>query len=344
MRALVITDPQIPVPPTAYGGTERIVALLCDGLKRRGWTVDLLAGAGSRRYGGRLYTHQAPTLAKPSRVYRKIWFQALSLWAARSADVVVSFGRADYLWALLRTRVPLVLGFQNPILTREVAEPVALRGGRGVRFVGISQAQITGLPHAELTEVVYNATDTDRFPFSPVPGDPPYVMFLGRLTANKGVHLAIEAARAAGVRLVLAGNVSNEPGGPEYFAARVKPNLGPGVEWIGPVADDRKRDLLGGATALLFPAQWPEPFGIVMAEALACGCPVIGWRNGSVPEVVRDSETGFVVDSVAGMVDAIRRAGRIDRAACRRDAEERFSADALVGGYLRVIDQVVAGR
>src|SRR5262245_2621151 len=125
MRTLVISGPYVPVPPTHYGGTERIAALLCEGLRRRGWTVDLLAAPGSQAYGGRVYAHRPATLARPSRAYRKIRFQLQSVCAARSADVVVSFVRIDYLWALLRTRTPLVLAFQNPIRPREVEWPVA---------------------------------------------------------------------------------------------------------------------------------------------------------------------------------------------------------------------------
>jgi glycosyltransferase involved in cell wall biosynthesis len=156
------------------------------------------------------------------------------------------------------------------------------------------------------------------------------------------VHLAIQAAQLAGVKLVIAGNVSEtEPGAKEYFQKKVVPHLGPSVEYIGTVNDAAKTTLLSGALALLFPIQWREPFGIVMAEALACGCPIIGWRNGSVPEVIRHGETGFIVDSMDEMVSAIRSVQTIDRNACRRDAEARFHQDALVEGYLRVIGQLL---
>jgi glycosyltransferase involved in cell wall biosynthesis len=197
------------------------------------------------------------------------------------------------------------------------------------------------LSPSELIDVVHNATDTQYFRFNGIPDEPGYVVFLGRLTANKGVHLAIEAARLAGVRLLIAGSISQEPGGPEYFTTKVKPQLGDDTVYVGEVNDEQKRELLGAARALLFPIQWNEPFGIVMAEALACGCPVIGWRNGSVPEVVRHAENGFIVESVAEMAEAIRQIERIDRAVCRGDAEERFSPEALVNGYLRVFEKVL---
>jgi glycosyltransferase involved in cell wall biosynthesis len=341
MRVLVIADPHISVPPVHYGGTERIVALVCEGLQKQGRTVDLMAGPGSGTFGGRLFTHRPPGRTYISRAYRKIRFQFGSLVARRGADVILSFGRIDYLWALLRTSTPLIIKFSNPVDQSEIDWPLARRRKR-LRFVGISRAQVEGLHPPELIDIVYNATDTESFRFNPVPKHPPYFAFLGRITANKGVHLAVEAARSAGVRLVIAGNVSNEPGGQEYFEKVVKPALGQGCEWIGPVNDEQKGRLLGGAMALLFPIQWNEPFGIVMAEALASGCPIVGWRDGSVPEVIRHGETGFIVESVSGMVDAIRRIDTIDRAVCRKDAEERFSQEALVNGYLRVFEKVLA--
>ncbi|MEX0643455.1 MAG: glycosyltransferase family 4 protein [Pirellulales bacterium] len=343
MRVLVIADPHIPVPPEKYGGTERIAHLLCDELAKRGYAVDLVAGKGSRSYGGRLYSHRAPNSSCVSRAYRKICFQLLSLKAARSADVVITFGRPDYLWALYRTSKPIVVRFANPLNQTQIDE-VLEHNPRRLRFIGISQDHVSGLVPPDLFDVVPNAVDVDRYSFQIQPSEPPYVVFLGRMTANKGVHLAIQASRAAGVRLILAGNRPSEPGAVEYFHQEIEPFLSEEIRWVGPVNDDIKAKLLGGASAMLFPIQWREPFGIVMIEALACGCPVIAWRNGSVPEVVRHGETGFVVESVDQIAGAIRNIGTIDRATCRRDAELRFSADTMVDGYLRVIDKLRVKR
>ena len=340
MRVLVVADPHIPVPPVGYGGTERIAHLLCEGLASRGHAVNLIAGVGSHAYGGRLMTHTPPTAGRLSRAYHKLRFQPLVLRAARNADVVVTHGRPDYLWAVYRTRTPVVVQFQNPV-DQEQIDAVSRHRRDRIRFVGISRDQVSGLVPADRIDVIYNAAATDRLPLRPKPAYPPYLAFLGRLTPNKGVHLAIDAARKAGLPLVLAGNRSDhEPGAEGYFETSIQPHLGPMVEWIGPVDDAGKAELLGGATALLFPIQWREPFGIVMAESLACGCPVIGWRSGSVPEVVTDGKTGFVVDSVKGMVAAIGRVGEIDRSACRRAAEERFSPNVLVDGYVNVFKKL----
>lgn len=336
MRVLVIADPHVPVPPTHYGGTERIVHLLCDGLKDRKYKVDLIAGGGSKAYGGDLTIHYAPSEKYLSRAYRKILFQFLLLKAARKADIVITFGRPDYLWSIYRTKKPLVVRFANPLDQDQIDEITKHRRDR-LRFIGVSQDHVSGLEPRSRFSVVYNAVVASRLAFRAVPEQPPYLAFLGRITANKGVHLAIAASRDAGMKLIIAGNVSDqEPGAREYFEQVVAPEMGDDVQFIGPVDDDAKARLLGGAKALLFPIQWREPFGIVMIEALACGCPVIGWRNGSVPEVVRDGVTGFVVESMQEMVNAIRQIDEIDRKKCREEAENRYSQDALVDGDMSV--------
>jgi glycosyltransferase involved in cell wall biosynthesis len=143
--------------------------------------------------------------------------------------------------------------------------------------------------------------------------------------------------------LRIAGNIPDEPGAAELFEREVRPHLGAGVEWVGELDDAAKKPFLAGAAALLFPIRWEEPFGIVMAEALACGTPVVALRRGAVPEVVDHGVTGFVCDDEAGLTAAVGRLGGLDRAACRRAAETRFSADAMVEGYLSVYRELLAG-
>ena len=344
MNLLVIADPHIPVPPEHYGGAERIVDLLCEGLCQRGHTVKLLAGPGSRNYGGGSWVHRAPDLTLRSRAFRKFWFQLLSLWAARRpTDMVVNFGRSDYLLMLLRdTNLPLICWFENPIEQAEI-DWLSARRRSALYFVGVSQAQVTGLQTGDRLRIIHNAVYTNQMTFSDRSAEPPYVAFLGRLTRNKGVHLAIEAARLAGMPLKIAGNISKEEkGGEEYFENEVRPRLGRDCEWIGPVNDTQKRALLQGATAMLFPIQWNEPFGIVMPECLACGTPVIAWRIASTPEIIREGVSGYLCDSVEEMAAAIGRvcAGRIRREACRQEAEERFSQTALVSQFLDLVSKV----
>lgn len=343
LRVCVIADAVAPVPPRGYGGTERIVALLCEGLARRGHRVALMAAEGSRRDWGRLVVHvRADNRSWLSRAYRKLLFQPLSLWAAAGADVIHNFGRVDYLTGLLATSTPMAATFQNPLVPEDIAWLVRRRPA-GLILTAISDRQRAGLDRAGRWRTVYNAADPERFPFRADPDRPAYLAFLGRLTANKGVDTAVRVARAAGMPLRIAGNIPDEPGAAELFEREVRPHLGAGVEWVGELDDAAKKPFLAGAAALLFPIRWEEPFGIVMAEALACGTPVVALRRGAVPEVVDHGVTGFVCDDEAGLTAAVGRLGGLDRAACRRAAETRFSADAMVEGYLSVYRELLAG-
>jgi glycosyltransferase involved in cell wall biosynthesis len=296
-----------------------------------------MASHGSSRYGGRLFVHKPPTSSLTSRVYRKIRFQLLALRAAKDADVVICFGRADYLRALYATRIPIIIRFANPVDQHMIDQVLQYRQEH-IRFVGISHDQVADVRRDPRMHIIHNAVDLTQFAFQAQASSPPYLAFLGRLTQNKGIRQAIDVAKQVGIPLRIAGNIADsEPGAREYFDAEIKPQLGSDIEWIGPVNDLAKQKLLGGAKALLFPIQWREPFGIVMAEALACGCPVIAWRNGSVPEVVRNGHTGFVIESMAEMVEAIKKIDSIDRSVCRQDAEQRFSEESMVTRYLEIL-------
>ena len=340
-RILIIVDPQIPVPPTTYGGIERIVQALCSELSKRGNTVDLIAGPGSRSFGGNIYIHRAPGKDRFDRALRKVVFQIISFMASRRSDVIINFGRLDYLETIVRTKVPLLICFQNPVVQFEV-DWVLRRRKSSVRFVGISLAQVQELKPENRITVIHNATDVDLFTPSVAPDQPPYLAFLGRITYNKGADTAIRIARRCGLKLKLAGNISNEEGGAEFFEREIRPQLGSQIEWIGPVDDDAKHKLLAGAVALLFPIRWPEPFGIVMVESLACGTPVIATRCASTPEVIDDGVTGFLCDDEDEMVGAVAKLSTIDRSECRTAAKTKFSVEVMVQNYLRVIENLIS--
>jgi glycosyltransferase involved in cell wall biosynthesis len=336
---LVIADAKIPVLPEGYGGTERMVALLCAGLAARGHRVTLMAAKGSRNYG-RLITHPWPGRKPyPYRAWCKLRFQALSLAAAWNAGAVINFGRVDYLASLLRTNTPPICRFDNPIEQSMIDFLLVSRKER-LELVSVSAHQRAHISGAGSWRTIHNAVDTDRLGFAPRP-EPGYLAFLGRLTENKGVHVAIEVARRLGRPLRIAGNVSDEAGGREYFETRVRPQLGDGIEWLGPVDDVAKVPFLQNAAALLVPIQWDEPFGLVVAEALACGTPILAMRRGSMPELIRHGVTGFLCRSTDEMVDAARRLGAINRRTCRADCELRFSADRMVEDYVTTARELV---
>jgi len=339
MNILVTADPELPVPPRLYGGIERVIALLVNELHARGHRVGLVAHRDSsvpveltpytRNTGGGVLTvaRNAALIASAAR--------------ALQADVVHSFSRLAYLAPLLPRRIAKVMSYQRSVTRRTVRLARQLAGDSLV-FAGCSGQLIRSVESEGRWHVVYNALDTRLYePVSAVAADAPLV-FLGRIEPIKGTHVAIDVARQARRRLVIAGNVPAGPDARDYFRAEVEPHIdGRNVTYVGAVDDEAKNRLLGGAAALLMPILWDEPFGIVMIEAMACGTPVVGLRRGSVPEVVADSTTGFVCDTPREMVEAVGRLDTIDRRLCRRSVDERFSASALVNAYESVYQEVV---
>ena len=202
----------------------------------------------------------------------------------------------------------------------------------------ISAAQEAGIPEANRAGIVHHGIDRDRYALTRNPGA--HVAFVGRMTDQKRPDTAIRVARAAGLPIRLGGTI--DVGNPDYFDRQVRPLLGPDATYLGPVDDAAKGELLGSARALLFPIDWPEPFGLVMIEAMACGTPVIAWNRGSVPEIVEDGVTGFVVASEAEAVEALARLGSLDRAGIRRRFEERFTAERMARDYLALYRRLLA--
>ncbi len=347
VRICLTVDPMIPVPPTHYGGIERAVDLLARGLVARGHEVHLFAHPGSRT-AGRLHPYGLPP--HRSRVSR--WGELLQLAAGLSAlagrvDVVHSFGRLAALAPLLPRHVPKIQSYQRAVPWTGVGR--ALRLSRGtLRFTGCSASLFEGEdgagPAAGRWTAIFNPVDLHRYhPRMDVPADAPLV-FLGRVESIKGPDDAIAIARRAGRRLVIAGPAPDRGEEARFFRERVAPHVdGDRVTFLGPVDDARKDALLGGAAALLMPIRWSEPFGIVMAEAMACATPVVAYRRGSVPEVVRDGVGGFVCDGVDGAVAAVARLGDLDRGAVRAECEARFGQDVIVEQYLALYREATAG-
>ena len=211
--------------------------------------------------------------------------------------------------------------------------------GRDVRLVAISGSQRRLAPQLPWCATVHNGLDVGSFPFVAEKDD--YVLWLGRFCTEKAPELAIEAARRAGMRLVLAGK-ANEPSERRYLEEKVLPVLGPGAEYVGEADAATKRELLSHARALLLPLRWHEPFGMVMVEAMACGTPVVALRRGSVPEVVAHGRTGLVVDAVEDLPDALRAVDAVLPADCRRWAEQRFDLPVMAAGYEQAYREAVA--
>ena len=334
MRILLTADPLIPVPPTGYGGIERIVDGLLRYFRSAGHEVGLMAHRASTAGVGHRY-------AWPVSDIRGALAAARNGFALRRAvrdfrpDVVHSFSRLAYLLPVLPSRQPVVMSYQRHTGGRQIAVAARLGGAR-LRFTGCSDFVCRlGRPAGGRWTAVPNFVELDKLPFVPrVPADAPLV-FLSRLDDIKGPDLAIAIARAAGRRLILAGNRTREGVQATFFEREILPHLDrDGVEWVGEVDDARKAALLGQAAALVVPIRWDEPFGIVFPEALACGTPVISCARGALPEILEPGRTGFFVTGTDDGAEAVRRIPTLDRAACRAAAERRFALPVVAPQYL----------
>jgi glycosyltransferase involved in cell wall biosynthesis len=329
------------VPPKLYGGTERVVSYLTEELVRLGHEVTLFASGDSETKAKlvaacpRALWHDEScreTLPHHVRLLELVFQDA-------SCFDVIHF-HCDYLhFPLLRHHpCPSVTTLHGRLhvpdlkpLFEEYAE---------VPLVSISDNQRRPIPWANWQATVYHGLPRDLHTFQGWPGD--YLAFLGRISPEKRLDRAVAIARQAGRKLKVAAKIYPEER--DYFKQTIEPLLHESrswVEFIGEVGGREKDTFLGDAYALLFPIDWPEPFGLVMIEAIACGTPVIAWRNGSVPEVIEDGRTGFVVESVAEAVRAVGRVASLSRHACRRVFEERYDAARMAQNYVEVYRRLV---
>jgi len=346
MRLLFACDPLLPVPPAGYGGIERIVDDLVRHFRAAGHTVGLIAKAGSTAAVDARFAWPDERISGLTATLRN----ALALRRAVAVfrpDVVHSFARLAYLGGVLPAPQPKVMSYQRHTGGRGVGL-AALLGGRHLRYTGCSEFICRQGRRAGGTwTAIPNFVDLARFNFAPaVPPDAPLV-FLSRLDDIKGPDTAIAIAKASGRRLVIAGNVSGDAKQRRFFAERLQPHFGrDGIDYVGEVGDVAKARLLGAAAALVVPIRWHEPFGIVFAEALACGTPVITCPHGALPEIVDPECTGFFIASndVAAGVAAVARLPVIDRQACRRAVEARFSLPVVAAAYEALYRDIAASR
>jgi glycosyltransferase involved in cell wall biosynthesis len=329
------------VPPPGYGGTERVVSWLTEELVRLGHRVTLFA-SGDSRTSARLIPGSAAALRTNPNCQDYLAHHILMLQQLKKhrAEFDVVHFHTDYLhfslcreWGLnhlttLHGRMDLP---DLPALYKEFSD---------MPVVSISRAQRRPLPAANWIGNVYHGLPAASLRFHPAPGT--YLAFIGRISPEKRPDRAIAIAGAAGMPLKIAAKVDRADR--EYFETRIKPLLGqPGIDFIGEIGDEQKADFLGNAAACLAPIDWPEPFGLNMIEAMACGTPVIAFRHGSVPEIIDDGISGIIVESVEEAVQAVERAKTMSRRACRDVFEERFTARRMAQDYLRLYEQIVAG-
>lgn len=339
-------------PPPGYGGIELVVSLLADGLTRRGHRVTLFATGDSVTEAELRWTVPTALRRSGSSEGEALAAELLHVRAAFEAagEFDVIHNHCGYpgiaLSSLVRT--PTLSTLHGPFTPDNAAFYTAMRDHP---YVAISQAQRRLAPGPlRVVGVVHNGIDTSDYqkPIGPGSLVPPdqwkrRLLFLGRVSPEKGTHLACEVARRCGLPLTIAGKIDAVDR--EYWEREVLPMVdGCRIQYVGEVGGARKRELLAGAMALLHPVQWPEPFGLVMVEAMACGIPVVALRNGSIPEVVDHGVTGFVCQDTDEMVAAIANLEGLDDRIVRDVCRARFDASAMVSGYLALYHRLLGSR
>lgn len=324
------------IPPVAYGGIELIVSLLAEGLAAAGHDVTLLA-SGDSKTSAKLVSTFPQALRRSEQANDRFWEREMRLIGLAESIKYLNQHAFDIIHSHLDWKMLPFEPLLNGPLTTTLHGPLNVPAMQAVytryphsRLVSLSHAQRRPLPDLHYVANVYNGIDTSKFSYQDVPED--YFLFLGRISPEKGPTLAIEAAKRANINLIMAAKI--DPVDQEFFDKEVKPLIdGVQIQFIGEVNHQQKIPLLQKAKGMLFPIQWEEPFGLVMTEAMACGTPVIAFHRGSVPEVIIDKKTGFIVDTLEEMVEAVPKISSLKRIDCHTHVKENFSLEKMVADY-----------
>ncbi len=358
MRILILGSVALPVPPPMQGGTERIAYWQARELAKRGHTVTLIAAKGSKAdpsyalveigggdtvAGSSNHLPESGSFTEGSRNLRKelIYMTQVAQWMldhGNAFDMILNNmrgGESVLLPIAALLKLPFVTVMHLPIFDGLAEQFRFYR----TPVITISNAQRAGFDGITYVGTVYNAADLDELPYQEKPGD--YLLMMGSIAPHKNQKDGISVAKSLGKKIILAGKIGN----PAYWESEIVPLVdGKNVIHTGEMGIAEKAALLGGAEALLFPVVWPEPFGLVMIEALACGTPVVAYGNGAVPEVITQGKTGFVVDQsqgVGGLAVATKRIGEIRRADCRAEVEKRFTIARMIDSLEQALTAVV---
>lgn len=340
MRIAEISNIREAVPPHQYGGAEYVISLVTEGLagKKHNMTLFATGDSASAAHLESIWDTSLGYQNANEDMVRFLTIRHLAniLQKADSFDILhnhilETFALAPYL------HVPIITTLHTD-LSRSAEQTILTQPGlEKTFFISISDSQRRSLPHLPYVRTIYHGIPIGEFPFNEQAGD--YLVFLGRITPEKGLEVAIEVAERTGLKLIVAAKVDEPPS--EYARAMLKRmENSPQVEFIGQVGAEKK-ELLANARALLMPIQWDEPFGLVVIEALATGTPVVAFNRGSMPEIIEEGKTGFLVTTTDEMVATVKNISTLDRRACRRSVEKRFSVDRMVSDYEKVFEEIM---
>ena len=337
MKIAQVAPPWIAVPPHGYGGIEWVVALLADGLVERGHDVTLFATGDSQTKATLdAIFETAPGPTSIGDTYLETIHANHAYERAHEFDIVHEHTSFVGLAMAARLGLPVIHTLHGQLEDRMVDWYRSL--GERVHLVSISDSQREPAPDLNYAGRVYNGVPVEHYPY--VEDKEDFLLFVGRAGHAKGPHVAVEVAKRTGSKLVMAVAIK-EKAEQQHWDEVVVPSLTGNETILTEITLEAKADLMGRARAVLFPIDWPEPFGLVMAEANACGTPVLAFPRGAAPEVIADGETGFMCRDVDDMCDAVGRAASISAAACRARVEKHFSAEVMCEGYERVFERVL---
>jgi glycosyltransferase involved in cell wall biosynthesis len=336
-----VADPVLPVPPITYGGVERILDFLAEGVDKNGWDVTLLCHPDSSCNVNRI-TYPYLGLDRKSRLKNLVFLASHLL--KNKYDILHSFGHFDMVAPLWPLRQNIIQSFQSIPDWKAFTKRTRLIPKRNFHITTCGFHMIDKFSSIAPTTAIHNGVKIEQFDFQPNVAADASLVFLGRIEPIKGTHTAIEIAKATGRKLIIAGNRSGDPLIDRYFEEQVEPHFSERIRYIGPVNDLQKNKLLGEAAALMMPIDWDEPFGIVMAEALACGTPVIGFNRGALPEIVDNGVTGACCNNISELIEATRNLNQFSRSACRAIAENKFSSDIVIDQYISLYDKILSTK
>ncbi len=330
------------IPPVKYGGTERVVYTLTEQLVKRGHDVTLFASANSITSARLVSTYprglrESKAMETHGVIY-SLYNMGLAYARQDEFDIIHDHNAYFTLPTANIAKTPTVITLHGPF--DHINRPYFRALSKNVNLVAISKKQAERAPELAIIDVVHNGLDMKNYPFEEE--DEGFLLFVGRISREKGVHFAIEVAQMLDLPLLMAAKLDS--GDISYFNEMVGPRLSDRIKWIGEVDEIERNRLMSRALCMLHPTNWAEPFGLTLIEGMACGCPVIAFNQGSIPEIIKNGKTGYVVEDVEGMIHAVEKVKKIKREICRSHALENFSGEKMTNGYEAIYNRIIEER